>query len=125
MISHPRTYDVVVVGGGHNGLVSASYLARAGLTVLVLERLHHTGGAAVSARAFEGHPVRLSRYSSLASRMPESLVADLDLDLDLASRPIASYTPTLRGGRPGGLRVERASGRHTEDSFLAVTGSDT
>ena len=42
------TYDVVVVGGGHNALVSAAYLARAGLSVVVLERLGHTGGAAVS-----------------------------------------------------------------------------
>ena len=101
-------YDAVVVGGGHNGLV--------------LERLDHTGGAAVSARAFEGHPVRLSRYSYLVSVMPDALMADLDLDVTLTSRRTASYTPTLRGGAASGLLVERPEGRRTAESFAALTG---
>ena len=78
-----QTHDVVIVGGGHNGLVAATLLARAGLSVLVLERLDHTGGAAVSAQAFRGHPARLSRYSYLVSLMPEQLMADLGLDVAL------------------------------------------
>ena len=93
MESRRSSYDVVVVGGGHNGLVSAAYLARAGLSVLVLERLDHTGGAAVSVEPFAGQPVRLSRYSYLVSLMPEELMADLGLDIRLASRTTASYTP--------------------------------
>ena len=56
-------YDVIIVGGGHNGLVAAAYLAGAGVSTLLLERLDHTGGAAVSAKAFSGVPARLSRYS--------------------------------------------------------------
>lgn len=117
-------YDVVIVGGGHNGLVAAAYLARAQLSVLVLERLPHTGGAAVSARAFSGHDVRLSRYSYLVSLLPQRLAAELDLDLRLASRTTASYTPVRRDGVDTGLLVERPEGRATRDSFRAVTGGD-
>src|ERR1700757_819790 len=118
------SYDVVVVGGGHNGLTAAAYLARAGLSVAVLERLDHTGGAAVSAQAFPGFPTRLSRYSYLVSLLPESIVADLGLNLRLASRSTASYTPVRRDGAATGLLVERPEGPATRDSFRALTGSD-
>jgi len=117
-------YDVVVVGGGHNGLTTAAYLARTGLSVLVLERLDHTGGAAVSAQAFPGFPTRVSRYSYLVSLLPESIAADLGLDLRLASRSTASYTPVLRDAVAKGLLVERPEGPGTRDSFRALTGSD-
>jgi phytoene dehydrogenase-like protein len=123
-LTRRAAYDVLIVGGGHNGLTAAAYLARAGLTVGVLERLDHTGGAAVSAQAFPGFPTRLSRYSYLVSLLPEQIAADLDLRLRLASRSVASYTPARRRGVPLGLLVERPEGQATRASFRALTGTD-
>jgi phytoene dehydrogenase-like protein len=117
-------YDVIIVGGGHNGLVAAAYLARAGVSTLLLERLDHTGGAAVSAKAFPGLPARLSRYSYLVSLMPQQIIDDLGLDLELRSRDTASYSPVVRDGRHTGLLVERPEAAATADSFRRLTGSD-
>ena len=124
MDAQRSSYDVVVVGGGHNGLTGAALLARAGLSVLVLERLDHTGGAAVSIEPFSGHPARLSRYSYLVSLMPDALMAELDLDVRLVSRTSASYTPWTRGSRSGGLLVERPEGAATRKAFRDLTGGD-
>ncbi|MCW5252077.1 phytoene desaturase family protein [Streptomyces sp. SHP 1-2] len=120
---HPRSYDAVIVGGGHNGLVAAAYLARAGRSVLVLERLGHTGGAAVSGRPFPGVDARLSRYSYLVSLLPDKIVRDLGLDFRVRARTISSYTPTERDGRPTGLLVGGGE-RRTRESFARLTGSD-
>ena len=117
-------YDVVVVGGGHNALVAAAYLGRAGLSVGVLERAGHVGGAAVSGRVFPGVDARLSRYSYLVSLLPDRIVSDLGLDVRLASRPVASFTPVRRGAADLGLLVEREPGPATAESFRALTGSD-
>jgi phytoene dehydrogenase-like protein len=111
------TWDAIVVGGGHNGLVAAAYLGRAGWRVLVLERLGVPGGAAVSARPFAGRDERLSRYAYLVSLLPERIVRDLGLNVDLRTRRVSAYAPP-------GLLVEDASGSaRTAASFEAVTGS--
>lgn len=115
------SYDAVIVGGGHNGLVAAAYLARAGQSVLVLERLATTGGAAVSTRPFAGVDARLSRYSYLVSLLPPKIVRDLGLDFAVRKRTVSSYTPAVRDGRATGLLV---GGDRTRDSFAALTGSD-
>ena len=72
-------YDVIVVGGGHNGLIAASYLAKAGKSVLLLEGKDHLGGASISSRTFPEHDVRLSSYSYLVSLLPEKIINDLNL----------------------------------------------
>ena len=117
-------YDVVVVGGGHNALVAAAYLGRVGLSVCVLERAGHLGGAAVSGRVFAGVDARLSRYSYLVSLLPDRIVTDLGLRVRLASRPVASFTPVRRGGADVALVVERDPGPATAESFRDLTGSD-
>ncbi|GGW41394.1 oxidoreductase [Streptomyces lucensis JCM 4490] len=118
-----RTYDAVIVGGGHNGLVAAAYLARAGRSVLVLERLDHTGGAAVSTRPFAGVDARLSRYSYLVSLLPRKIVRDLGLRFRVRGRTVSSYTPTERGGRPTGLLVGGGE-RRTREAFARLTGGE-
>lgn len=94
--------DAVVVGGGHNGLTAAGYLARAGLRVRLLERLAQVGGAAVSVPAFAGVEVRLSRYSYLVSLLPSSILDELGAPVRLARRRYSSYTPDpATAGRTG------------------------
>src|SRR5262249_42115679 len=118
------SYDAVIVGGGHNGLVAAAYLAAAGRTVLVLERLDHTGGAAVSSQTFPGVEARLSRYSYLVSLLPRQIVRALGLRFEVRRRRISSYTPTVRDGRPTGLLVDAEDTAATRAAFARLTGGE-
>ncbi|GAA2395613.1 FAD-dependent oxidoreductase [Catellatospora methionotrophica] len=72
------THDVIIIGGGHNGLVAAAYLARAGRRVVVLERRDTVGGAAVSERPF-GPDFLVTSLSYVVSLLPPDMVADLRL----------------------------------------------
>ncbi|MFP5251280.1 MAG: phytoene desaturase family protein [Actinomycetes bacterium] len=114
--------SVAIIGGGHNGLTAAAYLARAGVDVTVLERLPHVGGAAVSAQAFDGLDANLSRYSYLVSLMPEQIIRDLGLDVRLARRRYSSYTPVPGGDR--GLLVDAGDEAATRASFAAIGAAD-
>jgi phytoene dehydrogenase-like protein len=114
-------YDAVTVGGGHNALTAAAYLARAGLRVLVLERLGTLGGAAVSHRAFDGHEARLSRYSYLVSLLPGRIIRDLGVQVELRTRRVAAYAPTADGA--GLLVDDDARSERTVASFRALTGA--
>jgi phytoene dehydrogenase-like protein len=112
-------YDAVIVGGGHNGLTAAAYLARAGRSVLVLERAAHLGGATGSLRVFRGVDANLSRYSYLVSLMPRAIRDELGLSLDLRRRRVASYTP-LPGAPERGLLVDTGNDDATLRSFAAI-----
>ncbi len=114
----PERADVVIVGGGHNGLTAAAYLAAAGKSVVVLERLDGFGGAAVSAPAFPGVDARLSRYSYLVSLLPQTIIRDLKLDIRLARRRYSSYTPLP--GSDTGLLVDTGDPAATAASFAAI-----
>ncbi|HWC24086.1 MAG TPA: NAD(P)/FAD-dependent oxidoreductase [Flexivirga sp.] len=111
-------YDVIVVGGGHNGLTAAAYLARAGKSVLLLERQPHLGGASVSADAFPGMGAHLSRYSYLVSLLPRQVIDDLGLQISLKRRRFASYTPVPGGDH--GLLVDHGDAAATAASFEAI-----
>ena len=69
-------YDAIVVGGGHNGLTCAAYLAKAGKRVLVLERRHVLGGAAVSEEVFPGFTYSVSSY--VVSLLRPWIIRDLE-----------------------------------------------
>src|SRR3989449_11096164 len=92
-------YDVVILGAGHNGLVAGAYLARAGLSVLLLERNDYIGGATASQKVFPDYDALLSRYSYLVSLFPEKIICDLGLNLELRRRTTASFTPYLKNSR--------------------------
>ena len=109
-----KNYDVVIVGGGHNGLVAATYLARAGKSVRILEANPEIGGATQSVRSFPEYEANLSRYSYLVALLPDKIVSDLGLSFECISREVSSYTPY---GDDKGLYVSRIWDSKTEDSF--------
>jgi phytoene dehydrogenase-like protein len=111
-------YDVIIVGGGHNALVSATYLQRAGKSVLVLEKQPLFGGAAVSAEAFPGVPARLSRYSYLVSLFPKEMMSQLGLTVELRRRRYSSYTPVP--GSDTGLLIDVHDQEATKESFARI-----
>jgi phytoene dehydrogenase-like protein len=91
-------YDAIVIGGGHNGLVTACYLARAKWRVLVLERRYIVGGACVTEEVFPGFKVSTAAYVNSLFR-PE-IIADLrlrDYGFEAIERNPASFSPFLDG----------------------------
>jgi phytoene dehydrogenase-like protein len=121
-------YDAIVIGGGHNGLTAAAYLARAGRSVLVLERREILGGACVTEEVIPGHSVSFASY--IASMLMPTVIRDLDLGAHglrmVACDPI--LTLPLEDGRilrwwadPERTADEiRRYSRRDGDAFLAV-----
>ena len=115
-----KKYDVVIIGGGHNGLVAATYLARAGKSVRILEANPEIGGASQSVRTFPQFDANLSRYSYLIALLPDKIVSDLGLSFECISREVSSYTPY---GENKGLYVSRIWDALTESSFYELDPS--
>ena len=111
-------YHTVIIGGGHNGLVAANYLARAGKKVLLLEKNVTLGGATSSKRVFPDYDAALSQYSYLVSLFPKQIADELDLHLKLLPRRIASYTPYRQDDRDKGLLISNVDEAISRQSIL-------
>lgn len=111
-------YDAIIVGGGHNGLVAACYLARAGKKVLVLEKGNEFGGATKSSYVFKGVEAKLSRYSYLVSLFPDQIIKDLELDFHTISRTVSSYTPISNTG----VLINRKFDESSSNSIATLAG---
>lgn len=125
--SIPRTdWDVVIVGSGHNGLVAAAYLAKAGRSVLVLEKNDYLGGATTSQRVFPDYDAHLSRYAYLVSLLPQQIITDLSLKFETRRRQVASYTPwTSDTGAAHGLLLWNDSAEKSRQSLSELSGDDS
>src|SRR5260370_14629867 len=117
-------YDVVILGAGHNGLVAASYLGRAGLSVLLLEKNDYIGGVTTSQKVFPDYDAQLSRYSYLVSVFPAKIIRDLGLNLQLRRRNTGSFTPYRQNGRDDGLLLSNVDDEVGRQSMITLTGSE-
>ncbi|NEP05404.1 MAG: NAD(P)/FAD-dependent oxidoreductase [Okeania sp. SIO2G4] len=118
-----KNYDAVIVGGGHNGLIAACYLAKAGKSVLVLEQQDTVGGAVVSRQLFPGIEAKLSVYAYLVGMLPQKIISDLDLDFQFRQRDPASFTPYEKDGKYEGLLISNSDEAITKKSFEQLTGN--
>src|SRR5437899_12428143 len=102
-------FDVIIIGAGHNGLVTAAYLAKAGYRVLVLERRELVGGCAVTEEIWPGY--RVSTASYLTSLMQERIVRELELErhgYHVAAKDPAFFS-AFPAGRPFFMWQDRAT----------------
>lgn len=115
-------YDVAIIGGGHNGLVTAGYLARNGLSVIVLERRSVVGGAAVTEAFHPGFRNSLASYT--VSLLNPQVIHDLDLPshgLQLVERRLTNFLP-LPDGRSLSLGSDPIANQHEFSKFSATDG---
>ena len=105
MAASNSKYDAIIIGGGHNGLTTAAYLARAGKKVLVLERRHVLGGAAVTEEVFPGFKFSVCSY--VVSLLRPEIIRDLDLPRHLPQQGVGAGEG--EEGDPSALVMARAA----------------
>ena len=120
------TYDAIVVGGGHNGLVAAAYLARSGARTVVLESRPKTGGAATTEAPWPDAPeFRVTRLSYVMSLLPPTIIKDLDLDRHgYKIFPMGPYYQAFPEGGSIKLYADDAQRNHDEVSRWSKKDAD-
>src|SRR5437773_1627393 len=113
-----QSYNAIVVGGGHNGLVAGAYLARAGARTVVLEARHKTGGAAATDAPWPEAPnIKVTKLSYVMSLMPPTIIRDLDLERHgYKVFPMGPYYQAFPDGRSIKLYADDASRNHQQIS---------
>jgi phytoene dehydrogenase-like protein len=121
------TYDAIVVGGGHNGLVAAAYLARSGARTVVLEGRHKTGGAATTEAPWPEAPeFKVTRLSYVMSLMPPTIIKDLDLARHgYQIYPMGPYYQAFPEGGSIKLYADDAKRNHDEVAKWSKRDADT
>jgi phytoene dehydrogenase-like protein len=116
-------HHAIVIGGGHNGLVAAAYLARAGARVVVCEARHKTGGAAATDQPWPDHPeFRVTTLSYVMSLMPDTIVRDLQLERHgYRVHPVGPYVVPFPDGR---VMIEYEDNAKNRDEFARFSQRD-
>jgi phytoene dehydrogenase-like protein len=121
------TYDAIIVGGGHNGLVAAAYLARSGAKTVVLEGRHKTGGAATTEAPWPDAPeFQVTRLSYVMSLLPPTIINDLELARHgYKIYPMGPYYQAFPEGGSIKLYADDAKRNHEEVSKWSKKDADT
>jgi RNA polymerase-binding protein DksA len=119
-----NTYDAIVIGGGHNGLISGAYFARSGARTVVLEARHKTGGAADTSAPFADHPeIEVTTYSYVMSLMPPTIIRELNLErhgYDVT--PFGPYYQAFPDGRS--IKIYADDAQKSYDSIAQFSRRD-
>ena len=123
----PNTYDAIVIGGGHNGLISAGFFAKAGARTVVLESRDRTGGAADTSAPWPEHPdFRVSTYSYVMSLMPPTVIRELELERHGYNvTPFGPYYQAFPDGRSIKIYTDDAAKNYESISQFSKKDAET